>query len=134
MKTTLLALFFLFLLHLTSCNKDKANVIDNQWIATSIVLENDVILTPNSNYYLSFESKDQFSLSLDINHCGGEVHFKKNTVEFKSGAYCTEACCDSDFAITLLNQLTQIEQWELIENQLIFSNPRGLKIVFLQKQ
>ncbi len=133
MKTTLYALFVLFFLNLISCNKEIKNVTDNQWIARSVVLENNVILTPNETYCLSFESKDQFSLSLDINHCGGEVHFKNKTVEFKSGAYCTEACCDSDFAITLLNQLTQIEQWELIENQLIFSNTRGLKIVFLQK-
>jgi heat shock protein HslJ len=127
--TLIFALFF----SLVACDTDKDIVMDNEWIASSIRFENGDFVTPVFQYYFILENNNQFRLQLDINLCGGNVYFRKKTVEFKNGIGCTEACCDSEFAIALVNNLTQTKNWEINANQLVLTNDKGLKIVFLKK-
>jgi hypothetical protein len=124
--TLILALFF----SLVACDKDKDIVMDNEWIASSIRFENGEFITPVSEYYFILEKNNQFRLQLDVNSCGGEVCFRNKTVEFKNGIYCTEACCDSDFAIALVENLPQTKYWEISTDQLVLTNDKGLVKLF----
>ena len=133
MKEIFYTLIFSLFFFLVACDKDKDIVMDNEWIASSIKFENGDFISPVSQYYLILENNNQFRLQLDINLCGGEVYFRKKTVEFKNGIGCTEACCDSEFAIALVDNLTQTKNWEIITNQLVLTNDKGLMIVFLKK-
>jgi len=130
MKSINLALIFVSFFLMVSCEKDIAIVLDNQWVASSIKFENGDFETPGSLYYLIFENKGQFRLQLDVNLCGGEVSFKKKLVNFKNGIACTEACCDSEFAIALINNLTRTKYWAVNNRLLVFSNDNGLEIIF----
>ena len=133
MKGHFFTLIFSLFFSLVACDKDKDIVMDNEWIASSIRFENGDFVTPVSQYYFILENNNQFRLQLDINLCGGEVYFRKKTVEFKNGIGCTEACCDSEFAIALVDNLTQTKNWEISTNQLVLTNDKGLMIVFLKK-
>ncbi|MEY2905103.1 MAG: hypothetical protein RJA52_1119 [Bacteroidota bacterium] len=129
-------IIFLSLISLMSlsCNKDNLQIlVDTEWIAKSIQQENETILLPMADYILSFENERQFGLRLDINICGGGVEFKKETVDFSAGIYCTKACCDSEFANLLVQKLPENTHWKLSNDQLIFSNKKGLEIVFRKK-
>lgn len=133
MKKVFTQLFVIFIFSLIACDSDNEIDIDNEWIASSIKLENGDFMTPTSNYNFVLENNNQFSLQLDINRCGGNVYFKTKTVEFKNEIGCTEACCDSEFAIALVTNLSKSKNWEIISNQLILTNDIGLKIVFEKK-
>jgi heat shock protein HslJ len=128
-------LFFITILAFTACNKDRGNVINSEWIATSITYEDGQTATPDmkAKYILSFEDKKKYRLQLDINSCGGEVTFKSKSVKFKNGMNCTEACCDSDFAVSLTDKLPQTDSWKIKGNNLIFENNKGLKVSFIKE-
>ena len=133
MKTVFKTLILIYFFVLVACIKEDDIVLSNEWIAASITYENGNFISPNSEYSFNLENKDKFSLRLDINLCGGTVYFRKKTVEFKNGIGCTEACCDSEFAVALVNNLDKTKNWEIVENQLILKNDKGLKIVFNRK-
>lgn len=133
MKKVILQLFVIFIFSLIACDLDKEIDIDNEWIASSIKLENGDFMTPTSNYNFVLENNNQFSLQLDINRCGGNIYFKTKSVEFKNGIACTEACCDSEFANALVANLSKSKKWTIISNQLILTNDTGLIIVFEKK-
>jgi heat shock protein HslJ len=133
MKKSFHLLIFILFSTLSACNKDKGIILDNEWIAASITFENGDVSTPFAEYTFLLESKNQFRLQLDINLCGGTVNFRKKTVDFKDGIGCTEACCDSDFAVALVTKLTDTKYWEISNNQLILTNDSSLRIVFDKK-
>lgn len=133
MKTVFKALILTSIFALAACNKDKDILFSNEWIAASITQENGDFITPNSDYTLILESKSQFSLRLDVNLCGGKVYFRRQKVNFKDGIYCTEACCDSEFAIALVNNLDKTRNWSIVGNRLMLKNDKGLLIVFNRK-
>lgn len=124
--------FVLFIL-IISCDEDKDIVLDREWTASSIRFESGDFVNLNSQYDFILEDNNQFRLQLDVNLCGGSVFFRKNTVEFKDGTGCTEACCDSENAIALVDNLTKTINWEINANQLILTNDKGLEIIFLKK-
>lgn len=133
MKTLLKTLFFFSLLAFYACNDKKDLVYTNDWIAKSITHANGVFETPNFEYLFIVEKKNEFSLRLDINTCGGNVKFGRKTVEFKNDIFCTEVCCDSDFALSLINKLPTTEKWTVEGNLLILENENDLKIVLEKK-
>jgi len=131
MKIKFLPIISMLSLLLLSCDKaDIGILVETDWVAESIQQENGTTLTPDADYILSFENDHQFGLKLDINQCGGGVDFDKETVDFSEGIYCTKACCDSEFANTLIQLLPENTHWKLSNNQLFFSNKKGLEIVF----
>lgn len=132
MKIFLHLLIFAFFFSLVACNKEKEIVIDNDWIASSIRFENGDFSSPDSQYHFTIENKNLFSLRLDVNLCRGTVYFRKKSVVFKSIG-CTEACCDSEFAIAIIDNLNKAKYWEVSNNQLVLTNDKGLKIVFDEK-
>lgn len=130
MKGVCFVLIFILFYSFIACNKEKEVVLDNEWLVFSIRLENGDFTTPTSQYYFIPENRNSFKLLLDINTCSGKVNFRSKTVAFSDGITCTEACCDSDFAIALINNLVKTKYWEINGQKLVLSNDKGLEIVF----
>lgn len=133
MKKIIYALCITCLFLLNTCDANKDVILDSEWIASSIKFENGDITTPDAEYILIFENKRQYRLQLDVNLCGGEAFFKGKSVRFNNGMACTEACCDSPFAIALVEHLTKTRNWQLNGNELVFSDDKRMEIVFAKK-
>jgi len=66
---------------------------------------------------------------LDVNGCSGLISKARNgEINFKPGA-CTEACCDSDGALCLLDALLVVDSYDLQGDQLILTG-KSVEITF----
>ena len=83
---------------------DEKFILNSNWVMTEVKSGEFESSSPESDYVLSFDKPD-FSIFLDVNSCGGAFEFLGNGKLNFSGGYCTEACCDSEFATTGLEQL-----------------------------
>ena len=64
-------------------------------------------------YVLDFQSETQFTLNLDINAGGGKWEQPdEGKIHFFEMSF-TEACCDSQFAIDMLEIFGTVEVYEL---------------------
>ena len=74
----------------------------------------------NGDYILGLDIDSRsYTLQLDINSCGGSIGgVQNNKIEFNDPA-CTEACCDSEGALCLLDALLVVDSYELTASQLI---------------
>ena len=64
-------------------------------------------------FILQFRNGIQYSFSLDVNACGGSVTTdNKGAITFEMPG-CTEMCCDSEFAMQIINALPKVEKYRL---------------------
>ncbi|MDQ3190387.1 MAG: META domain-containing protein [Bacteroidota bacterium] len=121
-----LILIVMFSTAIISCTKEKSTIVENTWLVESIKIHADSSLKyTNNEYLLQFENKTNYSLSLDVNSCFGSVNFLSNKrVDFKS-LNCTEACCDSDFALNTADILGEVNKYSVIDSKLVFSSENG---------
>ena len=88
---------------LLACSCEKKNVdIDltaNDWKVEKIrSAGQNCFETTDSVYILQLREVDVCYLNLDVNTCGGEYEIPYNgSIDFQL-LYCTEICCDTDFA------------------------------------
>jgi heat shock protein HslJ len=118
-------IFLLLILALNySCSKDADNISKDEWRLVQYTEGTNSFNLPNqaNQYILSFQDKENFSFRLDVNTCGGEVKFKKNNKVEISGGACTEACCDSEFALKAFEILIKSNKYSQSGNELIFKN------------
>ncbi|MEL7120422.1 MAG: META domain-containing protein [Bacteroidota bacterium] len=116
----LLGLFSIALL--LSCNKSKdcciANPLTITWVAASVDVENQ-FQTATNEIIMTLHEEGQMSIKLDINTCGGDysMDLSEQTVAFKE-MFCTEACCDSEFAQNVVDVLLRSTRFETSGNTL----------------
>ena len=121
-------IFFLFCLW--SCSNDFES-LSGVWVAESLesgsqACEEELL----DDYILDIDAtSESYGLQLDINGCSGLISKARNgEINFKPGA-CTEACCDSDGAICLLQVLSRVERYEFDGDRLILSTSSA-EIIF----
>lgn len=125
---------FVSALAFTACQPERNEIRANRWEVSYLKMaENDSNWTATGSYVLEFPARNQFSLQLDVNTCGGEADFRINSGIRLDGVYCTEACCDSEFAAQLLQMLPKVKQYAWNEEQLILKGDGGLQIVMIRK-
>ena len=121
-------LLLLMLLYFGSCSKDKQTIVGNEWQVESIKVHADSTLQYPSSvniYMLSFENKKSYDLRLDVNSCAGKVKFmSNNTVDFESSG-CTKICCDSDFAMKIIDILAYVNKYDISGAALTFTSENG---------
>lgn len=117
-----------FVLTLAGCGKDKT-IVDEQWEVQSIRVHTDsASINAARDYILSFENRKNYMITLDVNNCSGEVDFEKeNSIDFGLAA-CTKICCDSTYALSLLNILESVNKYDLNESTLILTGDIGKRI------
>jgi len=123
---------FLFCLALavSSCASERDGLA-GEWVAEDLSA-GDLGCSEDltGDYVLSLDSDSRsYGLELDVNGCGGSIEDARDgKIEFKGGA-CTEACCDSEGAICLLDALLLVDAYELSSSNLIlFGN--DVQIIF----
>ena len=88
-----------------SCDKGMKNLIDTKWTLEKITTAYGQQLIP-TDYYTVLVKENQLNVKLDINAC--KVPFRildKKTIAFSEPAACTEACCDTELAKSLIDKL-----------------------------
>ncbi len=118
----LISLFLLSLLSLWSCSSDIDELAGN-WEAESLSSGNlDCEEQLDGSYILDIEARSEtFGISLDINSCSGSINgARRGNIEFKDPA-CTEACCDSEGALCLLDALLVVDSYDLQGDLLILT-------------
>ena len=123
-------LFACFALLFASCSSDLEE-LSGDWLAEDLSA-GDLGCSEdlNGDYILDIDRTSRtYGLQLDVNGCGGNINGgRNNKIEFKSPA-CTEACCDSEGALCLLDALLVVETYEFSSNQLILRG-NDVRIVF----
>lgn len=110
-------LILIILTNLSSCSNDSSakrpdiQIITGNWKILSASLQN-LPETSKGNYFLFFSEAHTYELvldkSIDINICGGDFDLvSDNRISF-GGPICTKVCCDSDYAMKLIQIITKM--------------------------
>ncbi|NBC03879.1 MAG: hypothetical protein GVY20_09280 [Bacteroidetes bacterium] len=113
-------LLFCVALAVSSCSSDL-NGLAGEWVAEDLSAGNlGCSEDLEGDYVLSLDTDSRsYGLELDVNGCGGTLeNATDGKIEFK-GPACTEACCDSEGALCLLDALLMVDAYELTSNNLI---------------
>lgn len=117
--------FGMFLVIFISCEEDNLDTeIDitlNDWKVIKIKKQGELLyLNATESYIFEFINDTTFTFNLDVNGCGGNYKVI-NIGDIELGdAFCTEICCDSDFAKDLRQLIPQMTRYYGKGNQLIF--------------
>ncbi|MBA7571827.1 hypothetical protein ES708_13596 [subsurface metagenome] len=115
----------LFLIIFFSCEKENIDTeIDitlNDWKVIKIKKQGELsYLNAAESYIFEFINDTTFTFNLDVNSCGGQYKIiSKGSIEL-GDTYCTEICCDSDFAEDLRQLIPQMTRYYGKGNELIF--------------
>ena len=102
---------FIVFTFLLGCNKIDKKLTETTWVAKSYkVASSSSNEQAPATYTLLFKEKE-INLSLDVNQCGGDYSIGNNNKINFSSLYCTEACCDSDFAIAIVSLLPKMKTY-----------------------
>ena len=118
---------------LIGCTKHNPLVINSDWVFESLILNNQTLMEAENEYVLHFTNGSNFTIHWDVNICGGKVQFKRNDEIQFSEMYCTEACCDSDFADKASALLMEVDTYSLSGSNLILEGRDGIKVVLKKK-
>ena len=115
----------LFLIIFFSCEKENIDTeIDitlNDWKVLKIKKQEELsYLYATESYIFKFINDTTFTFNLDVNSCGGQYEIINiGSIEL-GDTYCTDICCDSDFAEDLRQLIPQMTRYYEKDNQLIF--------------
>jgi heat shock protein HslJ len=110
------------------CNRHSDHLILGQtWKIERLKLSNDTVWRPGVEpwYEMTFTSSGNASLRLDVNLCGGKVNIGQHSIKIDVQT-CTEACCDSEYALQLMQSLQRIKNYKLVEDTLWLFNPDSI--------
>lgn len=130
---------------LVSCEKDLSDETDitkNSWRVQFIEIDNSKTNTPDKDahgnqvkstaYILKFSNDSICSMSFSINQGGGKYYIESvGKIEITIDTM-TEICCDSDFDTKLSQLFSEMRDYNVINNTLIFEG--GNKIIQLKKE
>lgn len=111
-------MYFLVMLCFTGCHEDDeiSDITAVNWKVISIKMNHQTNFEfPKNDYILRFTSDSTYHLNVDVNACTESIFEKDNAgkINFKPMG-CTKMCCDSDFAVHMLQLLYSIENYKVI--------------------
>lgn len=113
----------LSVLFLASCSSSDLSELSGDWVAEQLS-SGDLDCTEelDDEYILDIDRVSRsYGLQLDINSCGGSLSGGRGgNIEFKDPA-CTEACCDSEGALCLLDALLLVDEYDLQSDVLVLT-------------
>lgn len=72
-----------------------------------------------ATYVVDVTTDTTYRVELDINTCGGTYRLDANgTIEMEEQVFCTRACCDSDYAIKLIEVMGKSTSYSCTEKEL----------------
>ncbi len=109
------------ILFLSVCTKQQQthSLIDTEWEVWSITAPDRIfILKSPTPYPVKFLKDSTFTIGLDVNTCGGTYSLDNENYIHINTIYCTEMCCDSVFADTLINIFRDIHSYKIVGDNL----------------
>ncbi|MEO0341236.1 MAG: hypothetical protein AAF242_18740 [Bacteroidota bacterium] len=110
---------------LLACDNEKEccttfpDLIGPEWLSVNIKEGGNTTVAPHEAI-LTFGPENTYGLQLDVNLCGGDINLQQRTLQIDFlNALCTEACCDSDYAVRLREFLIEADSYELSTQDLI---------------
>ena len=126
--------FFIIFLLSSTCIRDniKIDLKSNDWEIVKIRKQGEFLYsTTVISYIVKFIDNDNYTIKLDVNNCIGNYNIgSKGKIEIISPA-CTKICCDSDFAIELMNLLPKMSNYYISGNELFLE---GIGEIVLRKK
>ncbi|MCH8545328.1 MAG: META domain-containing protein [Cryomorphaceae bacterium] len=111
-----------------ACKKQN-NAIVGEWEVLQIKKSD------NSNwedapeaYLMTFTDKDEMNVRLEVNTCGSTYNACTCGNLNIDVLACTEACCDSEFAQTLIESLSNVESYEIDGDALLLKGKRSIAL------
>jgi heat shock protein HslJ len=124
---------YLFLLALgwsiafSSCQKrTSVDAVPGLWRVASIQALGEASQSAEAEYILNFEEDGNLLFRLDVNDCGGSYQLPAPGRIRIERLVCTRICCDSPFALQLIQLLPAADSYELQGNQLTLSGAEGV--------
>jgi len=120
----------LFLIIIASCEEDtldiEIDISSDDWKVVQIKKTNDLsYVSATENYILQFVNDSAFTFNLDVNTCGGQYKIiSAGRIEF-GNVYCTEMCCDSQYAYDLRQLILDMTSYYGKDNQLVLKGQQG---------
>ncbi len=133
-KLQLLLLALIAGMMTTSCAKKDIyiDLTSNDWEIVKIKKQGESSYTKaGASYILSFTNEQTYALKLDVNNCFGDYEITSNGNIVIGHMGCTEVCCDSEFAQTLLQLFPKMTKYYGKGDELIFEGEG--KIVLKKK-
>ncbi len=111
------------------CAKDVSiDSIVGKWEVISVykgkVYENKT----NNTYIVDFKDDKNVSIKLDVNTCVSEYTTSCDNCINISPFGCTKACCDSDFAIKLIEIISESTKYDIKSDILTLRNTGEIKL------
>lgn len=124
-----LILFLLIIATAFGCSKEDDEIQDSLtsrgWEARSIDSDSYKGDAPDSDIILSFSELNHYALELEVNGCGGTFGLSGESGVFFNDAYCTRACCDSEFSEQLVRLMPNMRQYEIKGKKLTLTGTEG---------
>ncbi len=108
------------------CTKEQKNypLFDTEWEVSSISLPHfSYLLESPTPYQVDFHKDKIFNIKLDVNSCGSTYSLESENIIHIAPLYCTEVCCDKEFANMLINVLKDVRSYKIEGEELeLFAN------------
>jgi hypothetical protein len=113
---------------LSSCKKDNPALIGEWEVVAIRASENaDWENAPETIEFI-FEEKQKMSIGLSVNRCNTSFSSCTCGSMVINAPSCTEACCDSEFSLRILDFITEINAHEIDNDELILKGGRYIKL------
>ncbi len=113
----------------TGCAKDVSiDSIVGKWEVISVYKGKVYDNKTNNTYILNFKDDKKVSIKLDVNTCVSEYTTSCDNCINISPIKCTEACCDSDFAIKLIEVIGESKKYDINSDILTLRNIGEIKL------
>ena len=110
---------------LVACEGRNNSPLPGEWAVQRIHPSDEDEIAVPAAYPLSLEEEGDFSIMLDVNHCGGSYsRSSAGKVELEN-PYCTYVCCDSPLAEQVLSLIMQAKTYFINGTLLTLSGPEG---------
>jgi len=106
-----------------SCKKENVNIdiTLNKWEVVKMKRQGESTYSKaNKSYILEFTSDTTYNFIFDVNDCFGYYEIISNGNIKISAMGCTEICCDSDFAVGLMQLFPKMNKYYGRGSELIF--------------
>ncbi len=129
MKPLLFLLSSISYFFFTGCAKDVSiDSIVGKWEVISVYKGKAYDNKSNNTYILDFKDDKNVSIKLDVNACSSEYSANCDDCINISLFRCTEACCDSDYAIKLIEVISESTKYEIKSDILTLRNTGEIKL------
>ena len=123
-KILIIIVFSIFIgLIIWSCEKEDIDIDlkSNNWVVVKIKKQGESSYSfAKDSYILKFINDSILDFNLDVNSCSVKYNIISNgNIEWKKG-YCTEICCDSDFAMDSVQLIPKMTKYYGKGKELIF--------------